>query len=328
MANPWKLRQEMCEIGRRIYDRGLVSAFEGNLSVRIGPDRLLCTPSLMCKGLLKPEDLCVVDLTGKQISGERKRSSEIYLHLGIYRERPEAQSVVHTHAPNATAFSVTHTPLPNCITGEVEVFLGEVPLAPYATPGSEQMGSVVSQMLRDANPAAASGANQDTSSKDASATDQSRSDRPRGRTNPREAGPVTARPPFALFLANHGVVSWGQSLEEALHRTEILESYCRTLIIARSIGPVQRLNDQNMRDLMELKQKLGIPDRRAGQQSFENCDLCGNNEFGRGFSVDSSGDVPRTSPATDRAATDTLPTGDIDAMVREITDRVWSALRS
>lgn len=276
MPNPWKLKQEMCEIGRRMYERGLVSAFEGNLSVRLAPDRLLCTPSLMCKGFLKPEDLCVVDLTGKQISGERKRSSEIFLHLGIYRERPDAQAVVHTHAPHATAFAITHTPVPNCITGEVEVFLGEVPLAPYATAGSPEMGEVVAPLVREAN---------------------------------------------VVLLANHGVVSHGKSLEEALHRTEILEAYCRTLIIARQLGPVQRLSDQNMRDLMALKETLGLPDRRATQETFENCDLCGNNVVGRGFCDATEKSIQREAHET------STENGDVEAMVREIADRVMAGMR-
>jgi L-fuculose-phosphate aldolase len=266
----------MCEIGRRMYERRLVSAFEGNLSARLPDDRLLCTPSLMCKGFLKPDDLCVVDMTGKQVAGERKRSSEIYLHLGIYRARPDALAVVHTHAPHATAFAITHTPVPNCVSGEVEVFLGEVPLAPYATAGSPEMGEVVAALVREAN---------------------------------------------AVLLSNHGVVSHGKSLEESLHRTEILEAYCRTLILARQLGPVQRLSDGNMRDLMALKQKLGMTDRRFGQESFENCDLCGYSEFGRGF-CEPVAESP--SPAVKSEVADTDPT---EAMVREIADRVMNGMR-
>src|SRR5262245_53819338 len=134
MANAWKLKQEICDVGRRIYERGLVAAFEGNLSARLGPDRVLCTPSGLCKGLLKPEDLCIVDMTGKQVdsraagfslSPTRTRSSEILLHLAVYRERKDVEAVVHTHAPHATAFAITHTAVPSCISAEVEVYLGE-----------------------------------------------------------------------------------------------------------------------------------------------------------------------------------------------------------
>jgi L-fuculose-phosphate aldolase len=294
MPNPWKLKQEICEVGRRIYDRGLVSAFEGNLSVRLAPDRVLCTPSGLCKGLLKPEDLCIVDMTGKQIDNRasefnpaatRTRSSEILLHLAIYRERQDVEAVVHTHAPHATAFAITHTAVPSCISAEVEVYLGEVPMAPYATPGTADVGESVAPLVRDAN---------------------------------------------VILLANHGTVSCGKSLEEALHRTEILEAYCRILLLARPLGPVQRLSDRNMRDLMTVKQKLGIPDRRAGKESFEDCDLCSNNQVGRGF-CEKSADVmgnDRTKIAPAPQPSCEPPQADVEEIVREITDRVWSALRA
>jgi L-fuculose-phosphate aldolase len=292
MANPWKLKQEMCEVGRRIYDRGLVSAFEGNLSARLGPDRLLCTPSGLCKALLKPEDLCMVDMDGKQVDGhtsafgsapQRKRSSEILLHVAIYRERPDVQAVVHTHAPHATAFAITHTAVPSCISAEVEVYLGEVPLAPYATPGTSAVGESVAPLIRNSN---------------------------------------------VVLLANHGTVSCGKSLEEALHFTEILEAYCRLLLLARPLGPVQRLSDEQMRDLMAAKRKLGLPDRRAALEKFENCDLSSNNVFGRGycqqqFEPQAQGSLTNAGAATADRARPTHP--DIEALVLEITERVWSA---
>ncbi len=276
MANLWKLKQEICEIGRRIYDRGLVAAFEGNISARLGPDRVLCTPSLVCKGRLKPEDLCVVDMAGKQSSGERKRSSEIFLHLAVYRERPDVEAVIHTHPPHTVAFALTHTKLPQCVTAEVEVFLGEVPLAPYATPGTPELGETIVPFVRDSN---------------------------------------------ATILSNHGAVSWGRTLDEALNRTEILEAYCRTLLLARQLGPLQRLTDQNMRDLLAVKQTLGLPDRRIGRETFENCDLTSNNVFGRGFCESSNDSVQNeVSASCDQNA-------DLEAMVREITNRVMASMR-
>jgi L-fuculose-phosphate aldolase len=237
MSNPWKLRAEICEIGRRMYERGLVAAFEGNLSARLGPDRVLCTPSLLCKGLLKPDDLCVVDMAGKQLAGQRRRTSEILLHLAVYRDRPDATAVVHAHPPHATAFAIAHEPVPPCVLAEVEVFLGEVPTAPYATPGTPEVAQAVAPFLRDSN---------------------------------------------ALVLANHGTLSWGNSLEQALHRTEILEAYCRSLLLARLIGAPRRLSDQNLLDLLAVKERLGIPDRRSAGQD---CDLCGNNLMGRGYQL-------------------------------------------
>jgi len=89
----------MCEIGRRIYNKGFAAANDGNISCRLSDDRVLCTPTRVSKGYLKPDDLCIVDLEGKQISGKRKRSSEVLLHLTIMKARAEIRSVVHCHPP-------------------------------------------------------------------------------------------------------------------------------------------------------------------------------------------------------------------------------------
>ena len=356
MPNPWKLKQEMCEIGRRMYERGLVAVFEGNLSARLAPDRLLCTPSLMCKGFLKPEDLCVVDMTGKQVAGERKRSSEIHLHLAIYRERPDVAAVVHTHAPHATAFAITHMPIPNCITGEVEVFLGEVPRVPYATPGSPTMGEVVAQVLREwvasAKTAMLPHGHDPADGGSPSVLTPSRlggegrgvgfatgsgsritphpNPLPQGEREPANTTGPDATGPVVLLLANHGTVSCGKTLEEALDRTEILESYCRTLLLARPLGPIQRLSDQNMRDLMALKQRLGQTDRRGSRDTFEDCDLDGNNVFGRGFCMasESSPLMQQPAGASTRTATPSAASVDTEAIVREITDRVFEVVNS
>src|SRR5215470_7058483 len=92
----FKLKEQMCDIGRRIWTKGFCAGNEGNHSYRLGPDRVLCTPSLVSKGNLKPEDMCIVDMTGKQISGKKKRTSEILLHLMIYRERADVKAVIHS----------------------------------------------------------------------------------------------------------------------------------------------------------------------------------------------------------------------------------------
>src|SRR3954453_23530740 len=104
--NEWKLREQMCEIGRRIYAKGFVAANDGNISYRLSEDRVLCTPTRVSKGFMKPDDLCIVDMDGKQVSGNRKRSSEILLHLAILKERSEVRSCVHCHPPHPPAFAV------------------------------------------------------------------------------------------------------------------------------------------------------------------------------------------------------------------------------
>src|SRR5689334_7378897 len=93
----YKLKEQLCDIGRRIWLKGFCAGNEGNHSYRIGPDRFLCTPTGVSKGNLKPDDLCVVDGEGKQISGKRKRTSEILMHLAIYKARPDVTCVIHSH---------------------------------------------------------------------------------------------------------------------------------------------------------------------------------------------------------------------------------------
>jgi len=147
----WQIKKEMCEVGHRIWLKGFCAGNEGNHSYRLGEDRILCTPSLISKGNLKPDDMCIVDLTGKQISGKRKRTSEILLHLAIYKERPDVKAVIHSHPPHATAFAVAGVELPTCIHPEAEVFLGPVRTAKYVTPGDTRLGESITPFIKESN---------------------------------------------------------------------------------------------------------------------------------------------------------------------------------
>lgn len=137
------IKQHICDIGRRAYDRGLCAANEGNISVRLDENEILSTPTLICKGFMQPDDLCVVDLEGNQIGGYRKCTSEVRMHLAIYKARPDLGAVVHLHPPHATAFALAGEPIPSGIAPDVELLLGEVPTAPYALTGTWAMGDVV-----------------------------------------------------------------------------------------------------------------------------------------------------------------------------------------
>ena len=148
MVNEWKLREEMCQIGRRIWERGYVAANDGNLSVRLGEGKFLCTPTLVSKGFMRPNDIALVDDAGEQLAGDKPRTSEVLLHLEIYHELPEVHAVVHAHPPHATAFAVAGVELPNCILPEVEIFIGQVPIAPYDTPGSKDFAETILPHLR------------------------------------------------------------------------------------------------------------------------------------------------------------------------------------
>jgi len=150
-VSEFKLREQMCDIGRRIWTKGFCAGNEGNHSYRLGPDRILCTPSLISKGNLKPDDMCIVDMEGKQISGKRKRTSEILLHLGIYKERADIKAVIHSHPPHATAFAIADVELPTCIHPEAEVFLGPVKTAKYVTPGDTRLPDSIKPYIKDSN---------------------------------------------------------------------------------------------------------------------------------------------------------------------------------
>ncbi|MBC8106451.1 MAG: class II aldolase/adducin family protein [Anaerolineae bacterium] len=150
-ASEWKLKEQMCDVGRRIWIKGFCAGNEGNHSYRLSENRVLCTPTGISKGQLKPEDICVVAMNGDQISGSRKRTSEIQLHLAIYKARPDVNAVLHSHPPHATAFAVAGVDLPTCIHPEAEVFLGAVKTARYVTPGDQRLGDSILPHVRDSN---------------------------------------------------------------------------------------------------------------------------------------------------------------------------------
>jgi L-fuculose-phosphate aldolase len=148
MANEYEVKKQICELGRRMYERGFVAANDGNISFRLGGGRFLCTPTGVSKGHMKPEMISVVDDKGKQLSGSLPRTSEILLHLEIYHELPEMNAVCHAHPPHATAFAIAGISPPACILPEVEVLLGTVPIAEYDTPGSKQFAQTILPHLR------------------------------------------------------------------------------------------------------------------------------------------------------------------------------------
>jgi len=149
MMSEWELKRQMCEIGRRIYQSGFVAANDGNISVRAGNGRYLCTPTGVSKGFLKPTDIAVVNDAGKQVEGAIPRTSEILLHLEIFHELDWVNAVVHAHPPHATAFAVAGIDVPSCILPEVEIFIGQVPLAEYDTPGGKDFAETILPYLRN-----------------------------------------------------------------------------------------------------------------------------------------------------------------------------------
>jgi L-fuculose-phosphate aldolase len=142
-----RLRRELVAICRRLHERGLIGAGEGNVSCRLGSDRLLVTPSGLSKGHLKPADLVVVDLAGRRRKGTRRASSELLMHLAAYAARPGVSAVVHAHPLAAVALTVAGLPAPNHLLPEASVVLGEVAVAPFATPGTAELPAALAPLL-------------------------------------------------------------------------------------------------------------------------------------------------------------------------------------
>src|SRR5687767_9318492 len=131
-----------------MYARGYTASNDGNISVRLDSARLLMTPKNVCKGFMDPGMMCITDLDGKKLAGERNPSSEIQMHLEVYRQRPEIQAVVHAHPPVATAFAVAGIPLDRAVLAEVVTTLGSVPIAEYATPSTKELPEAVRKYVK------------------------------------------------------------------------------------------------------------------------------------------------------------------------------------
>jgi len=145
------LKEEICAVGKKLWLRSYVDGNGGNISCRVGPDEVICTPTLCSKYDLTPEQLCLVDLAGNQLAGGRPRTSEILLHLEIYKEVAGAKAVVHCHPPHATAYAISGKVPPTCIIPEYEVFIGKVALAPYETPGTSEFARTVLPYVKTHN---------------------------------------------------------------------------------------------------------------------------------------------------------------------------------
>jgi L-fuculose-phosphate aldolase len=264
------LKEQICDMGRRLWQRAYVDGNGGNMAVRVGEDIAICTPTLVSKGFMKPEDMCLVDFEGNQLCGVKKRTSEILMHLQIMKKQPKAVATCHCHPPYSTGFAVAGIQPPTCMIPEYEVF-ASVAIAPYRTPGTPEMGKLVSDLVDKHN---------------------------------------------TILMANHGVVSWSHNnIEDAYFKMEILEAYCRTILVASQLGkPVGTMTPTQLQDLLKIKQSLGIPDPRYG---LKECELCDNAEWRPGVSCQ----VP---------AQDTPPVGfdsQAEAAVQAITDQIMGRLK-
>ena len=264
-----ELKEQICDIGRRLWQRAYVDGNGGNIAIRVADDLALCTPTLVSKGFMKPEDLCLVDLEGNQKAGTKKRTSEILMHLQIMKRQPRAKATVHCHPPYSTGFAVAGIEPPTCMIPEFEVF-SSVAIAPYRTPGTPEMGKLVADLVDKHN---------------------------------------------TILMANHGVVTWSHlTVEDAYFKMEILEAYCRTILVAAQLGkPPQTMTPAQLQDLLKIKQSLGIPDPRHG---LKECELCDNNDWRPGVVCA----VPPRAGA--EAAAEVAPDAEAEALVKAVTDQI------
>jgi L-fuculose-phosphate aldolase len=266
-----ELKLQICDIGRRLWQRAYVDGNGGNIAIRVGLDLALCTPTLISKGFMKPEDMCLVDLEGEQLAGSRKRTSEILMHLQIMKRQPRAVATVHCHPPYATGFAVAGVEPPNCMIPEYEVF-SSVAIAPYRTPGTPEMGKLVADLVDKHN---------------------------------------------TVLMANHGVVSWSHNnVEDAYFKMEIIEAYCRTVLVSAQLGRAPNtFTPTQLKDLLNIKQSLGIPDPRFG---LKECELCDNSAWRPGVTC---------APCATNGApeSDGLPNAEAEALVQAITDQILAS---
>jgi L-fuculose-phosphate aldolase len=202
------LRDLICEIGRRIWLRGMASANSGNISARLDQDTVLVTPTLVSKGFMTPEQLLVMNLAGEVIRGEGFPTTETPMHLGLYREREDIGGVVHAHPPLATAFTIAGKPLDDHLIPEAVIFLGEIPLVPFHLPGSPELSESVIPYLELYD---------------------------------------------AVLLENHGVLCWGNDLEQAYHRLETVEFCATVTLAAQLLGGAREIPAEPLANLLKVR---------------------------------------------------------------------------
>jgi L-fuculose-phosphate aldolase len=140
------IKKQIVEIGKRLFQKGFVAANDGNISVKLN-NRIIVTPTMKSKGFLKVNDLVTTDFKGKRIEGKLKPTSELLLHLFVYKKREDVGAVIHAHPPYSTALAVAGMELPENILPEVYISLGKIPLASYGTPSTEELPDSISRLI-------------------------------------------------------------------------------------------------------------------------------------------------------------------------------------
>ena len=230
-----ELRQEIARVGRLLYDKGFISASDGNISARLAPGRFLITPSGLHKGFLEPDQVLIIDEAGNVLGPSTaanrtlKPTSELPMHLEAYRQRPDIGAVVHAHPPITIALSIADIPLADCLLPEVIVFLGLVPTTQYATPSSEENVRAIRDLI----------ANHD-----------------------------------AIVLRLHGSLTVGRSPLEGFMRLETVEQNARIAFMLAQLGIRNPLPPAEVRKLLEQRAQLGLARPGEAADFCEVCGVC------------------------------------------------------
>ncbi|MCC5835106.1 MAG: class II aldolase/adducin family protein [Opitutales bacterium] len=273
-----RIKEQMCEMGRRMWAKDYTDGNGGNLVVRVGHNLFLTTQTLICKGFMTPETIALVDFDGKQLAGKYKRTSECMTHLAIYRVQPKARATCHAHPPHATAYAVANVQPPTCMIPEAEVFLGQIGMAEYQTPGTPANAEAVGK---------------------------------------------AAKQHHAILMVNHGVITWGDHIEDAYWKMENVDAYCKTIWVASQLGNgFKTITKGQARELIELRKTLGMEDKR---ESWKECELCDNSEFRPGVVCATN---PEGSSAPQQQGSAAVSSDQAEALVQEITDTILKQLQS
>lgn len=228
MPTERKHREEIVRYGRMLHERGFVAAMDGNLSVRLKGERILVTPTCLSKGAMRPADLVIVDLNGKRVAGHKNVTSEIGMHLSIYRMRPDVQAIVHAHPPTATGFAAAGIALTEPLVCEVVIGLGCIPLARYGTPGTSELSQTLEPYIPNYD---------------------------------------------AILMSNHGVVTYGDTLEHAYMKMETVEHFAQIALVTHLLGRQQPLKQVEIEKLMMARTRYfgakvaaGLPIPRSPQK--------------------------------------------------------------
>jgi L-fuculose-phosphate aldolase len=203
-------RDEIVRYGRMLHERGFVAAMDGNLSVRLDSKRILVTPTCVSKGTMKPADLVIVDTEGRRVAGRRNVTSEIGMHLLIYRQRPDVGAIVHAHPPTATGFAAAGMALTEPLVCEVVMGLGCIPLARYGTPGTSELAQTLEPFVPHYD---------------------------------------------AILMSNHGVVTYGDTLEHAYMKMETVEHFAQIALVTHLLGRQQPLQASEIEKLLLAREK-------------------------------------------------------------------------